>query len=467
MTTVNTTMTDKPITLPPLPEPYFGEPKSLHDTHLGPCFIASDLEAYARAAVLADRALNATAQGMVPDLDGKSTAAYRQYIEAMQRTECLGWEHKVKTGRFGEAELKAHCKAAEYLGMHRAYSDAVNLLAAAPTAAIPAVDAVAGEPVAEPRKRIRLNVSREWLQEKLAQGDDSECGAGFELMPEARAASEGESLKLALEQERQKFQQETRRTSELMVLLRRWVERHVAEHGPGPWARSCDVCALVGESQELLARPINATPPRAGSETTASASELEAALVAECERAMAQRDEFKRTGISTASHGGSHDTCFGQILRDHGVVTSSTASASVQGVDKLTDDLDELASELHYEGNQEMSQEKQDRAALIYRGVEALLRNASKSVQGVMGAEVVTNEMMNRFLGWKLPADFSPDGGITFKRIYNETSPFGPRIAEPTGTNLFTADQARAMLEYVIGATPAAPSQGAGTGEKR
>jgi hypothetical protein len=258
-------MTDKPITLSD------DELFAVWDEHYADVvsFDRPPLDyAFFRAIIAADRASNATAQGMVPDLDGKSTAAYRQYIEAMQRTECLGWEHKVKTGRFGEAELKAHCKAAEYLGMHRAYSDAVNLLAAAPTAAIPAVDAVAGEPVAEPRKRIRLNVSREWLQEKLAQGDDSECGAGFELMPEARAASEGESLKLALEQERQKFQQETRRTSELMVLLRRWVERHVAEHGPGPWARSCDVCALVGESQELLARPINATPPRAGSETT-------------------------------------------------------------------------------------------------------------------------------------------------------------------------------------------------------
>lgn len=46
---------------------------------------------------------------------------------------------------------------------------------------------------------------------------------------------------------------------------------------------------------------------------------LEAALIAECERAMQQRDEFKRTGVSTAGHGGSHDTIFGFILRQHGV----------------------------------------------------------------------------------------------------------------------------------------------------
>jgi hypothetical protein len=40
-------------------------------------------------------------------------------------------------------------------------------------------------------------------------------------------------------------------------------------------------------------------------------------LVAELERAIRQRDEFQRTGISTASHGGSHDTCIGVILRKY------------------------------------------------------------------------------------------------------------------------------------------------------
>jgi hypothetical protein len=46
---------------------------------------------------------------------------------------------------------------------------------------------------------------------------------------------------------------------------------------------------------------------------------LETALIAECERAMKQRDEFQRTGVSTAAHGGSHDTLFGHILRQHGI----------------------------------------------------------------------------------------------------------------------------------------------------
>lgn len=40
-------------------------------------------------------------------------------------------------------------------------------------------------------------------------------------------------------------------------------------------------------------------------------------LVKETERAIGQRDEFLKTGVSTAGHGGSHDTCFAVIIRKH------------------------------------------------------------------------------------------------------------------------------------------------------
>jgi hypothetical protein len=40
-------------------------------------------------------------------------------------------------------------------------------------------------------------------------------------------------------------------------------------------------------------------------------------LIIETERAINQRDVFSKTGISTALRGGSHDTCFGAILRRH------------------------------------------------------------------------------------------------------------------------------------------------------
>lgn len=55
------------------------------------------------------------------------------------------------------------------------------------------------------------------------------------------------------------------------------------------------------------------------------------------------------------------------------------------------------------------------------------------------------DEMVIRFLGWKLPEDFGPDAGISFDREYRA------KWGTPVGTNLFTAGQAKAMLEYVVG----------------
>lgn len=54
----------------------------------------------------------------------------------------------------------------------------------------------------------------------------------------------------------------------------------------------------------------------------------------------------------------------------------------------------------------------------------------------------VSTEMVNRFLAWPLPSDFNPDGGISF-------SPMLPG-SQPTGTNLLTAQQAKAMLQFVL-----------------
>ena len=55
----------------------------------------------------------------------------------------------------------------------------------------------------------------------------------------------------------------------------------------------------------------------------------------------------------------------------------------------------------------------------------------------------VTDEMVNRFLCWKLPQDFGPDCYIAFDR---EKASQG---SWPTGTNLLHAGQAREMLEHV------------------
>jgi hypothetical protein len=57
--------------------------------------------------------------------------------------------------------------------------------------------------------------------------------------------------------------------------------------------------------------------------------------------------------------------------------------------------------------------------------------------------------MVDRFLSWRLPDDFDPDAGISFKAAYNEHTTF-PMRHEPVGTNLLTAVQAEAMVRHMI-----------------
>lgn len=59
-------------------------------------------------------------------------------------------------------------------------------------------------------------------------------------------------------------------------------------------------------------------------------------------------------------------------------------------------------------------------------------------------------QMVDRFLQWKLPADFAPDAGISFKAEFNEHTAY-PMRHEPVGTNLFNAVQAEAMVRHMLG----------------
>lgn len=63
--------------------------------------------------------------------------------------------------------------------------------------------------------------------------------------------------------------------------------------------------------------------------------------------------------------------------------------------------------------------------------------------------------MANRFLGWRLPRDFHPDAGITYKP---PMVGYGPSAYEssdrPTGTNLFDASQAEEMVRYMVDGLP-------------
>ena len=62
--------------------------------------------------------------------------------------------------------------------------------------------------------------------------------------------------------------------------------------------------------------------------------------------------------------------------------------------------------------------------------------------------------MTNQFLGWKLPDNFQPDCGISFKATYNEGSEHQGTF-KPVGTNLLSYTQAEAMVRHMLEGLPA------------
>jgi hypothetical protein len=89
------------------------------------------------------------------------------------------------------------------------------------------------------------------------------------------------------------------------------------------------------------------------------------------------------------------------------------------------------------------SQQLRERIAGIV--VPMLKREPQPSVPDV-------SAMVNRFLGWKLPQDFHPDCGISFDGRKDDE--WNKNKTWPVGANLFTAEQAKAMFEYVLAAAP-------------
>ncbi len=58
-------------------------------------------------------------------------------------------------------------------------------------------------------------------------------------------------------------------------------------------------------------------------------------------------------------------------------------------------------------------------------------------------------QMVTRFLGWNLPADFAPDNGVSFDPVANKGTEWEFR-RQPSGTNLLTGEQAEAMIRHMI-----------------
>ena len=57
--------------------------------------------------------------------------------------------------------------------------------------------------------------------------------------------------------------------------------------------------------------------------------------------------------------------------------------------------------------------------------------------------------MVDRFLQWGIPEGFNPDGGISFERYSNKGTTHQYEN-HPSGTNLFSATEAEAMVRYML-----------------
>lgn len=61
--------------------------------------------------------------------------------------------------------------------------------------------------------------------------------------------------------------------------------------------------------------------------------------------------------------------------------------------------------------------------------------------------------MANKFLGWHLPKNFNPDGGISFEPVAGKGTPYEyNRI--PQGTNFLSFEQAREMVRHIVEGLP-------------
>lgn len=63
--------------------------------------------------------------------------------------------------------------------------------------------------------------------------------------------------------------------------------------------------------------------------------------------------------------------------------------------------------------------------------------------------EPQVEHMVQRFLTWRLPEDFNPDNGISFKPTFNDHFP-EPMKCNPVGTNLFDYTQTKAMVRHML-----------------
>lgn len=91
------------------------------------------------------------------------------------------------------------------------------------------------------------------------------------------------------------------------------------------------------------------------------------------------------------------------------------------------------------------------RVTPLYAHPPAPASEPPQSMRHVTGREDAIRQAVDRFLQWELPRTFGPDCGISFDG--RKPDQWNPVRQWPVGTNLFTADEARAMFEHCLPTT--------------
>ncbi|WP_197031567.1 hypothetical protein [Mesorhizobium ciceri] len=94
-----------------------------------------------------------------------------------------------------------------------------------------------------------------------------------------------------------------------------------------------------------------------------------------------------------------------------------------------------------------------EKARRCYAMADAMLAEGSKAVPSApQPTDEQIKHMVSRFLQWRLPENFIPDGGVSFTPSFNE-EPMRTRHW-PIGTNVLDAVQAEAMVRHMLDGMP-------------
>lgn len=93
----------------------------------------------------------------------------------------------------------------------------------------------------------------------------------------------------------------------------------------------------------------------------------------------------------------------------------------------------------------------EDTIKVLCQQMERIVAGKDAEIEQLKAEKAMTDDqikyMVDRFLGWRLPETFNPDGGVHFEGIAG-VSPM------PIGTNILTAIEATAMIRHMVEGLP-------------